>query len=116
MNNPLLASPRPSTMSTKEYEKRYRSSRLRSPRPSPNVFLRLKRDRSRSPKPKEKEGGVFKRLGSKGRSVSACSDSHNQPSYLRYTGALSKSEESGGGHWKSRAKKKKPNREEDDLS
>ncbi|GJV50411.1 reverse transcriptase domain-containing protein [Tanacetum coccineum] len=71
------------TMSTKEYEKRYRSRRSRSPRPSPSVFSRLKRDRSRSPKPKEKEGGVFKRLGSRRRSVSACSDSHNQPSYSR---------------------------------
>ncbi|GJU96909.1 reverse transcriptase domain-containing protein [Tanacetum coccineum] len=30
--------------------------------------------------------------------------------------ALSESEDSGGGHWKSRSKKKKPNREEDDLS
>ncbi|GKC46931.1 reverse transcriptase domain-containing protein [Tanacetum coccineum] len=30
--------------------------------------------------------------------------------------ALSKSEDSGGGHWKSRSKKKKPSREEDDLS
>ncbi|GJU65274.1 hypothetical protein Tco_1247109 [Tanacetum coccineum] len=60
--------------------------------------------------------GVFKRLGSRRRSVSACSDSHNQPSYSRYTEALSESEDSGGGHWKSRSKKKKPSREEDDLS
>ncbi|GKB27093.1 hypothetical protein Tco_0866494 [Tanacetum coccineum] len=30
--------------------------------------------------------------------------------------ALSESEDSGGGHWKSRSKKKKPSREEDDLS
>ncbi|GKD40601.1 hypothetical protein Tco_1260808, partial [Tanacetum coccineum] len=90
------------------HEKRYRSRRSCSPRPSPSMFSRLKRDRSRSPKPKEKEGGVFKRLGSRGRSVSACSDSH--------TGTLSKSEDSGGGHWKSRSKKKKPSREEDDLS
>ncbi|GJY90597.1 hypothetical protein Tco_0505793 [Tanacetum coccineum] len=104
------------TMSTKEYEKRYRSRCSRNPRPSPSVFSRLKRDRSRSPKPKEKEGGVFKRLGSKGRSMSARSDSHNQPSYLRYTCALLESEDNKGSHWKSRAKKKKPSREEDDLS
>ncbi|GJZ85080.1 hypothetical protein Tco_0650419 [Tanacetum coccineum] len=103
-------------MSTKEYEKRYRSRRSRSPRPSPSVFSRLRRDRSRSPKPKEKEGGVFKRLGSRVRSVSARSDSHNQPSYSRYTYALSESEDSGGGHWKSRSKKKKLSREEEDLS
>ncbi|GJT93715.1 hypothetical protein Tco_1082560 [Tanacetum coccineum] len=104
------------TMSTREYEKRYRSRRLHSPRHSTSVFSRIRRDRSRSPKPKDKEGGVFERLGSKGRGVSACSDSHNQPSYLRYTYALSESEDSGGDHWKSRSKKKKPSREEEDLS
>ncbi|GJU07691.1 reverse transcriptase domain-containing protein [Tanacetum coccineum] len=42
--------------------------------------------------------------------------SHNQRSYLRYTEAFSESEDSGGGHWKSRSKKKKQSREEDDLS
>nr|GFC22392.1 reverse transcriptase domain-containing protein [Tanacetum cinerariifolium] len=55
-------------------------------------------------------------LGSRGRSVSACSNSHNQRSYSRYTKALSESEDSEGGHWKSRSKKKKSSREEDDLS
>ncbi|GJW13508.1 reverse transcriptase domain-containing protein [Tanacetum coccineum] len=73
---------------------------------------------SESPKQKlrEKEGGVFKRLGRRERSVTARSDSHNQRSYSRYTKAFSESEDSGGGHWKSRSKKKKPSREEDDLS
>ncbi|GJV71868.1 hypothetical protein Tco_1491863 [Tanacetum coccineum] len=104
------------TKSIKEYEKRYRSRHSRSPRPSPSVFSRLKHDRSRSPKPKEKEGGVFKRLGSRGRCVSVRSDSHNQPSYSRYTGALSESKDNEGGYWKSRSKKNKPSREEDDLS
>ncbi|GKC22563.1 reverse transcriptase domain-containing protein, partial [Tanacetum coccineum] len=33
-----------------------------------------------------------------------------------YTDALSESEDSGGGHWKSRSKKKKLSKEEDDLS
>ncbi|GKA68935.1 hypothetical protein Tco_0774999 [Tanacetum coccineum] len=65
------------TMSTMEIEKRYRSRCSYSPRRSPSLFSRLRRDRSRSPKPKEKEGGVFKRLGSRGRSVSTRSDSHN---------------------------------------
>nr|GEY81068.1 reverse transcriptase domain-containing protein [Tanacetum cinerariifolium] len=37
-------------------------------------------------------------------------------SHLRYTEALSESEDSGGGHWKSRSKKKKSSEEEDDLS
>ncbi|GJV92679.1 reverse transcriptase domain-containing protein [Tanacetum coccineum] len=106
------------TMSTKEHEKMHRSRRSRSPRPSPSVFSRIRRDRSRLPNQnsREKEGGVFKRLGSKGRSVFARSDSHNKRSYSRYTEALSESEDSGGEHWKSRSKKKKSSKEEDDLS
>ncbi|GJX65305.1 reverse transcriptase domain-containing protein [Tanacetum coccineum] len=106
------------TMSTKEHEKRHRSRHSCSPRPSPNVFLRIKRDRSRSPRQKsrEKEEGVFKRLGSRGKSVFARSDSRNHRSHSRYTETLSESEDSGGGHSKSRAKKKKSSGEEDDLS
>ncbi|GJW21950.1 reverse transcriptase domain-containing protein [Tanacetum coccineum] len=65
---------------------------------------------------REKEGGMFKRLENRGKSVSARSDSHNQRSYSRYTEALSKSEDSRGRHWKLRSKKKKSNREEEDLS
>ncbi|GKB33211.1 hypothetical protein Tco_0872612 [Tanacetum coccineum] len=37
-------------------------------------------------------------------------------SHSKYTEALSESEDSEGGHWKSRSKKKKSYREEDDLS
>ncbi|GJT40550.1 hypothetical protein Tco_0940415 [Tanacetum coccineum] len=105
-------------MSTKVHEKRHRSRRSRSPRPSPSVFSRIKRDRSRSPNQNSrgKEGGVFKRLGNRGRNVSTRSDSHNHCSYSRYTEAMSESEDSGCGHWKSRSKKKKSGREEDDLS
>nr|GEW62886.1 reverse transcriptase domain-containing protein [Tanacetum cinerariifolium] len=100
-------------LNTKEHERRHRSRRFRSPRPS--VFSRIRRDRSRSPRQnsREKEGGVFKRLGNQERSVSARSDSHSQRSYSRYTEALSDSE---GGHCKSRSKKKKSSREQDDLS
>nr|GEV99878.1 reverse transcriptase domain-containing protein [Tanacetum cinerariifolium] len=58
----------------------------------------------------------FKRLGSKGKNVSARLDSYNQQSHSRYTKALSEREDSRGGHWKSRSKKKKSSREEDDLS
>ncbi|GJS63018.1 hypothetical protein Tco_0677582 [Tanacetum coccineum] len=63
------------TMSTRKHERRHRSRRSRSPRPSPSVFSRIRRERSRSPRqnPREKEGGVFKRLGNRGKSVSACS-------------------------------------------
>ncbi|GKA75363.1 hypothetical protein Tco_0781741, partial [Tanacetum coccineum] len=104
------------TISTREHEKRHRSRRSRSPRPTPGVFSRIRCERSRSPrqKSKKKEGGVFKRLGGRGESVSARSDNHNQRS--RYTEALSESEDSGGGHWKSRSKGKRSSRKEDDLS
>nr|GEX25031.1 reverse transcriptase domain-containing protein [Tanacetum cinerariifolium] len=104
------------TMSTKEHEMMHRSRRSRSTRPS--VFLRIRCDRSRSPRQnlREKQGGVFKRLENRGRSVSARSDGHNQRSYSSYTEAFSESEDSGGGHWKSISKKKKSSREEDDLS
>nr|GEY98900.1 hypothetical protein [Tanacetum cinerariifolium] len=105
-------------MSTREHEKRHRSRCSRSQRPSPSVFSRIRRERSRSLKQKlrKREGGVFKRLGDRGKSLSARSDSHNQQSYSRYTKAFSESEDNGGGYWKSRSKKKKPSREEDDLS
>ncbi|GJY25223.1 hypothetical protein Tco_0399949 [Tanacetum coccineum] len=91
------------TISTREHEKRHRSRRSLSPRPSTSVFSRIRRARSRLPRQKlrEKEGGVFKRLGNREKSVSAHSDSRNQRSYLRYTEAFSESEDSGGGHWKS---------------
>ncbi|GJS82907.1 reverse transcriptase domain-containing protein [Tanacetum coccineum] len=42
--------------------------------------------------------------------------SYNQRSHSRYTEALSESEDIRGWHWKSRSKKKKSCREEDDLS
>nr|GEV18588.1 reverse transcriptase domain-containing protein [Tanacetum cinerariifolium] len=58
----------------------------------------------------------FKRLGSRGKNVSARLDSYNQQSHSSYTKALSESEDSGGGNWKSRSKKKKSSREDDDLS
>nr|GEX15031.1 reverse transcriptase domain-containing protein [Tanacetum cinerariifolium] len=106
------------TISTRGHEKRHRSRRFRSPRPRPSVFLRIRREQSRSTKQKlrEKEGGVFKRLGDKGKSVAARSDSYNQCSNLRYTKAFSESKGNGGGYWKSKSKKKKLIREEDDLS
>nr|GEZ50640.1 reverse transcriptase domain-containing protein [Tanacetum cinerariifolium] len=80
-------------MSTKEYERRHRSSTL-------SVFLRIKRYRSRSSRQnsREKERGMFKRLRNKGKIVFARSDSHNRHSYSRYREALSESEDSGSGH------------------
>ncbi|GKA69463.1 reverse transcriptase domain-containing protein [Tanacetum coccineum] len=106
------------TMSTREHEKRHRSRRSHSPRPSPSVFSRIRHERSRSPRQKlrQKEGGVFKRLGSRGKSVSARSNSRNQRSYSRYTETFSESEDIGGGHWKSRSKKKRSCKKDGDLA
>nr|GFD30709.1 hypothetical protein [Tanacetum cinerariifolium] len=76
------------TMSTKEHGKRHKSRCSRSSRTS--VFLRIKRERSRSPirhersrspRQRAKEGGVFKRLGSRGTSFSVRSDSYDQHSH-----------------------------------
>ncbi|GJU07703.1 reverse transcriptase domain-containing protein [Tanacetum coccineum] len=102
------------TMDTKEHEKRHRSRRSRSPRTS--VFSRIRRERSRSPRQRLKERGMFKRLGSRGKSVFARLDSYSWNSHSKYTEALSESEDNEGGHWKLRPKKKKLYREEDDLS
>ncbi|GKA32754.1 hypothetical protein Tco_0719121 [Tanacetum coccineum] len=95
---------------TKEHEKRHKSRRSRT-----SVFSRIRRERSRSPRQRSKEGDVFKRLGSRGKSVSARSDNYSRNSHSKYTEALSESEDSEGGHWKSRSKKKKSHREEDDF-
>ncbi|GJX64260.1 hypothetical protein Tco_0298603 [Tanacetum coccineum] len=78
-----------------------RQRRSRSPRHNPSVFTRLRRERSRSPrheyKSKERrESTVFKRLGGRGRSTSAHSDSRQESS--RYTENYSESEDSEGGH------------------
>ncbi|GKA52654.1 reverse transcriptase domain-containing protein [Tanacetum coccineum] len=96
-----------------------RQRRSRSPRHNPSVFTRLRRERSRSPrheyKSKERrESTVFKRLGSRGRSTSAHSDSRQESS--RYTENYSESEDSEGGHWKSKSRRKKFSVEDDDLS
>ncbi|GJX09093.1 reverse transcriptase domain-containing protein [Tanacetum coccineum] len=96
-----------------------RQRRSRSPRHNPSVFTRLRRERSRSPrheyKSKERrESTVFKRLGSRGRSTSAHSDSRQESS--RYTENHSESEDSEGGHWKSKLRRKKSSVEDDDLS
>ncbi|GJV83820.1 hypothetical protein Tco_1523718 [Tanacetum coccineum] len=96
-----------------------RQRRSRSPRHNPSVFTRLRRERSRSPrheyKSKERrESTVFKRLGSRGRSTSAHSDSRQESS--RYTENYSESEDSEGGHWKSKLRRKKSSVEDDDLS
>ncbi|GJT44689.1 hypothetical protein Tco_0953404 [Tanacetum coccineum] len=114
--------------STRAQESMYTESRTisprrqrcsRSPRRNPSVFTRLRRERSRSPrheyKNKERrESTVFKRLGSRGRSTSVHSDSRQESS--RYTENYSESEDSEGGHWKSKLRRKKSSVEDDDLS
>ncbi|GKA64747.1 hypothetical protein Tco_0764454 [Tanacetum coccineum] len=77
--------------------------RSHSPRQSSSIFTRLKSERSRAPRHDQKnkarrESNVFERLGSRGRSVSAYSDSRQENS--RYTEKHSESD-SRGGHWKS---------------
>ncbi|GJQ95835.1 reverse transcriptase domain-containing protein [Tanacetum coccineum] len=98
--------------------------------------LRIRRDRSESPRHRPKgrrDGGVFKRLGGKGKSVSAHSKSryhsyhsrrmdpapkriYHERTSSRDTEAFSESEDSRGRHWKSRSKKAKLSIEEDELS
>ncbi|GJY45405.1 hypothetical protein Tco_0434468 [Tanacetum coccineum] len=84
------------TIDTKEHEKRHRSRHSRSLRTS--VFSRIRRERSRSLRQRSKEGGVFKRLGSRGKSVSAHSDSYSQNSHSKYIEVLSESEDGEGEH------------------
>ncbi|GJS85060.1 hypothetical protein Tco_0751601 [Tanacetum coccineum] len=77
--------PESKMMDTKEHEKRHRSRRPRSPRTS--VFSRIRRERSRSPRQGSKEGGVFKRIGSRGRvcphAQTATARGGNEPSRAR---------------------------------
>ncbi|GKD92789.1 hypothetical protein Tco_1372626 [Tanacetum coccineum] len=80
-----------------------------------------------------RDGGVFNRLRGKEKSVSAHSESryqssrsertksvpkkrHHEGTCSRKIEMLSESEDSGGGHWKSKSKKQKSSIEEDDLS
>ncbi|GKB89772.1 reverse transcriptase domain-containing protein, partial [Tanacetum coccineum] len=87
-----------------------RQRRSRSPHHNPSVFTRLRRERSKSPrheyKSKERrESTVFKILESRGRSTSAHSDSRQKSS--RYTENYSEEQDSEGGHWKSKLRRKK---------
>ncbi|GKC16270.1 hypothetical protein Tco_1013052 [Tanacetum coccineum] len=96
-----------------------RHRRSRNPRHNPCDFTRLRHERSRSPqheyKSKERrESTVFKRLRSNGRSTSAHSGSRQESS--RCTENHSESEDSEGGHWKSKLRRKKSSVEDDDLS
>ncbi|GKD47010.1 hypothetical protein Tco_1271655 [Tanacetum coccineum] len=117
-----------------ELKRRHENRRSQSPTPIASVFKRLKQNRPPSPRPRpRKEGGVFNRLGGKERSTSVRSDSRHQGSYekeievqprkhhhrgtsSRETGEYSESEDSEGGHWKSKSRRHRSNTHEDDLS
>ncbi|GJX78433.1 reverse transcriptase domain-containing protein [Tanacetum coccineum] len=115
----------------KDLRKRLGYKHVRSISGSPE----LRRDRSESPRkkgPERKtvfkrlEKGVFHSLGDNEKGMSAYSSDSRHRSYYnsrsdtesssRSRGALSKGEDSAGGHWKSRSKRKKLSVKEDDLS
>ncbi|GKA33474.1 hypothetical protein Tco_0719903 [Tanacetum coccineum] len=115
-------------------KRRHENRRSRSPTPVASVFKRLKQNRPPSPRPRpRKEGGVFNRLGGKERSASTRSDGCHQSSHEKEievqpkehhhrgtssweTGGYSESEDSKGGHWKSKSRRNRSNTHEDDLS
>nr|GEV00950.1 reverse transcriptase domain-containing protein [Tanacetum cinerariifolium] len=89
-----------------------------------SVSPEQRRDLSKSPKEKGPERrtmfkilekGVFHRLGDKEKNVSAHSRGSERKEYSRRMEAESECEESAGGHWKSKLKKRKSSME-DDLS
>nr|GEX17004.1 reverse transcriptase domain-containing protein [Tanacetum cinerariifolium] len=94
--------------------RRSRSSRSMSKSPKPtSVFSRIRRDRSESPRHMDSEREtVFTRLGRKEKGISnrlgepIPGKHYHEGSSSQSTKAFSKSKDSGGGHWKSRLKKK----------
>ncbi|GKD73422.1 reverse transcriptase domain-containing protein, partial [Tanacetum coccineum] len=117
-----------------EPRRRHGDRHSRSPSPHASVFKRLKKDRSPSPQPRpRKEGGVFNRLGRKESATSARSGSRRQSPQAkrteveprrhqqkgtpsRTTSRYSKSEDSEGGHWKSKSRRHRSSTYEDDIS
>ncbi|GJZ29780.1 reverse transcriptase domain-containing protein, partial [Tanacetum coccineum] len=117
-----------------EPRRRHGRKHSRSPSPVASVFRRLKQNRSPSPRLRpRKEGGVFNRLGRKEPGAYTRSDSHHQSSQARgtevparkhhhegtssrRTSGYSESEDSEGGHWKSKSKRHRSDTYEDDLS
>ncbi|GJU59503.1 reverse transcriptase domain-containing protein [Tanacetum coccineum] len=117
-----------------EPRRRHGDRYSRSPSPHASVFKRLKKNRSPSPRPRpRKEGGVFNRLGRREPATSARPDSRQRSPQAkrtevearsrqqkgtpsRTTSQYSESEDSEGGHWKSKPRRQKSNTYEDDLS
>ncbi|GJY02676.1 reverse transcriptase domain-containing protein [Tanacetum coccineum] len=131
---PLIAEKMQKEKEQTEPKRRHGNRHSRSPSPVASVFKRLKQNRPPSPSSMpRKEGGVFNRLGGKERIAPASSDSRHQGSYeketevqprrhhhrdtsSRGTSGHSESEDSKGGHWKSKSRKHRSNTYEDDLS
>ncbi|GJX51427.1 reverse transcriptase domain-containing protein [Tanacetum coccineum] len=117
-----------------EPRRRHGGRYSRSPSPHASVFKRLKKYRSPSPRLRpRKEGGVFNRLGRKEPATSARPDSRQRSPQAkrtevearrrqqkgtpsRTTSQYSESEDSEGGHWKSKSRRQRSNTYEDDLS
>ncbi|GKA90033.1 reverse transcriptase domain-containing protein [Tanacetum coccineum] len=96
----------------REHGRRRRTRRSHStsknPKPTPNVFSKIRRDGSESLGHRDSEReAMFTRLGRKEKAYSIGCER---------TEAFLGSEDSGGGHLKSRSKKQKSSIEEDDLS
>ncbi|GKC31093.1 reverse transcriptase domain-containing protein [Tanacetum coccineum] len=117
-----------------EPRRRHGGRYSRSPSPHASVFKRLKKYRSPSPRLRpRKEGGVFNRLGRKEPATSARPNSRQRSPQAkrvevearrrqqkgtpsRTTSQYSESEDSEGGHWKSKSRRQRSNTYEDDLS
>ncbi|GKC06484.1 reverse transcriptase domain-containing protein [Tanacetum coccineum] len=117
-----------------EPRRRHGRKHSRSPSPVASVFRRLKQNRPPSPRLRpRKEGGVFNRLGRKEPGASTRFDSHHQSSQakrtevparkhhhegtsFRRTNGYSESEDSEGGHWKSKSKRHRSDTYKEDLS
>ncbi|GKC61277.1 reverse transcriptase domain-containing protein [Tanacetum coccineum] len=110
-----------------EPRRRHGDRYSRSPSPYASVFKRLKKNRSLSPRLRpRKEGGVFNRLGRKEPDTSARPGSRQRSPQAkrtevearrrqqkgtpsRTTSQYSESEDSEGGHWKSKSRRQKSN-------
>ncbi|GJW92626.1 hypothetical protein Tco_0170179 [Tanacetum coccineum] len=97
-------------------------SRIREPRPDRSRSHRRK-DPERETVFRRLEKGVFHRLGDKEKGISAYSGTepapkrhHDRKAYSRKGGRMPKSEDSAGGHWKSKSKKQRSSMEDEDLS
>ncbi|GKA69339.1 hypothetical protein Tco_0775403 [Tanacetum coccineum] len=101
-----------------------RQRRSRSPRHSPSVFTRLRRERSRSPrhdhKSKARRESPYVQEAWKPETTRVPSARQTRPESRqessRYTENHSESEDSEGGHWKSKSRRQKSSVEDDDLS